>query len=187
MIDIQFRDYGRVAYASAAIYPELQQAEPVKLFGAIFIIRENKQACKAALHKNKRNIMSDSYRNNSQSKSPDSPGNSLVDWGAVLELMSDKLQSYTSELSKHKRKISKVIKNKYFSFETTGQEPTIEALGNVADALGGLQGGIDHVVRRFDLFGAKAFREIADGLIRDRREKKDHDEVDPDDYFDLDE
>ena len=107
----------------------------------------------------------------------DESSNMPVDWGCVLRLMSDKLKSCTNELSKQRQRVLK-IESKYFPDAKPGQKPTIEALANLAKALGGLQRGIDYVVGRLELFGAKAFQEVAKGVIRDREEEED-------DWFDL--
>ena len=122
--------------------------------------------------------MSKSRRNN-KDKCLVSSRETLVDWGALFNLIGDELDACTNELRQGKRMILEV-ETEYFASYRQIEEPTIEELEKLASALGHLDHVIEYVAGRLGQIRAKAFQNIARDVIRERNEASSPS------YFDLD-
>ena len=121
--------------------------------------------------------MSKSRGNTFQSKCRKPSRDTLVDWGALLSLIANKLDVCMKELRERRRGILEV-RQEYFPSDKPFEEPSDKGVKSLASELGCLEHRIKCVVHRFDQFRARLFQDVANDAIRNRKEASP--------YFDLD-
>ena len=101
----------------------------------------------------------------------------VVDWGAVLHIMSDKLKFCTNELTKQRQGALK-IERKYFPPEAAGKKPTVEALETLQFAFADFKGFDDVVkcLKRLEEFRHKAFLEAEKILNPEEEDDREEDD-----------